>query len=153
MASVVRVQSLPLPQVPNDRTQPETPSPSFSLTTSPTSSVSPATPLGGPDLPNNKTRGVNHFPAFGLLADSKPAHIPSKQRCSPLQMFPRVGDMGLRCDIYHPTCSITCIICVHSVQASQQIHAWDSRIRVGNEKTVYYIHESKEPRSPSGVNR
>jgi len=48
-----------------DPNTPDTPSPTFSNTTSPTSSGSPATPVGGPET-NPKIRGVDTSPNFGL---------------------------------------------------------------------------------------
>jgi hypothetical protein len=47
-----------------DSTTPDTPSPSFSNSASPTSSGSPATPVGGPET-NPKIRGVDSSPGFG----------------------------------------------------------------------------------------
>jgi hypothetical protein len=52
---------------------PDTPSPSFSNSTSPTSSASPATPVGGPD-PNAKIRGVDASPPFGVAQLPQAAH-------------------------------------------------------------------------------
>lgn len=52
---------------------PETPSPSFSNTTSPASSGSPATPIGGPD-PNAKIRGVDLSPVFGVTEGPHTSH-------------------------------------------------------------------------------
>ena len=43
-----------------------TPSPSFSHTSSPQTPGSPVTPVGGTD-PNPKIRGVDHSPAFGVI--------------------------------------------------------------------------------------
>ncbi len=56
-----------------DPNTPETPSPSFSNSTSPTSSASPATPLGGPET-NAKIRGVDLSPPFGLVDISYAVH-------------------------------------------------------------------------------
>jgi hypothetical protein len=47
-----------------DPNTPDTPSPSFSNSASPTSSGSPATPIGGPET-NPKIRGVDSSPSFG----------------------------------------------------------------------------------------
>ncbi|PPR07088.1 hypothetical protein CVT26_005305 [Gymnopilus dilepis] len=46
---------------------PETPSPTYSSTTSPASSGSPATPVGGPET-NPKIRGIDTLPEFGLMS-------------------------------------------------------------------------------------
>ena len=57
----------------SDPNTPDTPSPSYSHTTSPASSGSPATPVGGPD-PNPKIRGVDLSPAFGVTDGSHTSH-------------------------------------------------------------------------------
>jgi hypothetical protein len=56
-----------------DPTTPDTPSPSFSNSTSPTSSASPATPLGGPES-SAKIRGVDPSPSFGVTDITHAVH-------------------------------------------------------------------------------
>jgi hypothetical protein len=56
-----------------DPSTPDTPSPSFSTSASPTSSGSPATPIGGPEI-NPKIRGVDASPAFGVTEISHSSH-------------------------------------------------------------------------------
>jgi hypothetical protein len=52
----------------------DTPSPTFSHTTSPASITdSPVTPVGGPD-PNPKIRGMDHSPAFGVIEGFHTTH-------------------------------------------------------------------------------
>jgi len=52
---------------------PDTPSPSYSHSASPTSSGSPATPVGGQET-NPKIRGVDTSPGFGLVEGVPAAH-------------------------------------------------------------------------------
>ncbi|PPQ87435.1 hypothetical protein CVT25_008171 [Psilocybe cyanescens] len=56
-----------------DPNTPDTPSPTFSNATSPTSSGSPATPVGGPDT-NPKIRGIDTSPNFGLTEGVPVSH-------------------------------------------------------------------------------
>ncbi|KAF8967972.1 hypothetical protein BDZ97DRAFT_1802236 [Flammula alnicola] len=56
-----------------DPSTPDTPSPSFSTSASPTSSGSPATPVGGPET-NPKIRGVDSSPNFGPTEGLPVAH-------------------------------------------------------------------------------
>lgn len=52
---------------------PDTPSPSFSNSTSPASSASPATPVGGDDY-HAKVRGLDSPPVFSISKDMPPVH-------------------------------------------------------------------------------
>jgi hypothetical protein len=62
-----------------DPNTPDTPSPTFSNTTSPTSSGSPATPVGGPEI-NPKIRGVDTSPIFGPSEGGVPVTHPLKPK-------------------------------------------------------------------------
>ncbi|KAF9485996.1 hypothetical protein BDN70DRAFT_870484 [Pholiota conissans] len=62
-----------------DPNTPDTPSPSFSTSASPTSSGSPATPVGGPET-NPKIRGVDSSPSFGPTTDVPSASHPLKTK-------------------------------------------------------------------------
>jgi len=62
-----------------DPNTPDTPSPSYSNSASPTSSGSPATPVGGPD-PHAKIRGIDSSPHFGVTDVSQAPHHPLKTK-------------------------------------------------------------------------
>ncbi|KAF8161279.1 hypothetical protein B0H34DRAFT_373641 [Crassisporium funariophilum] len=63
----------------SDPNTPETPSPSYSNAASPTSSGSPATPVGGVDS-NAKIRGVDTSPNFGVVEGHPNAVHPLKSK-------------------------------------------------------------------------
>ncbi|KAF9047404.1 hypothetical protein BJ165DRAFT_1403129 [Panaeolus papilionaceus] len=62
----------------HEHNTPDTPSPSFSNSTSPMSSGSPATPVGGPEI-NAKIRGIDTSPIFGIT-DAPPNAHPLKPK-------------------------------------------------------------------------
>ncbi|KAG6879917.1 hypothetical protein C0992_009581 [Termitomyces sp. T32_za158] len=66
------------------RSSPQTPSPSYSTSTSPASSASPATPVGGEDY-SARVQGLDSTPMFTLQSSMPPVH-PLKSQMSALAM-------------------------------------------------------------------